>query len=168
MRAWGALLVLLCTLGCEPLSGVRRAARVDRTVDLGCVMSILESTPGVSDVHFSVLHPVDDATSLVHSFYVEYAGTRGALQIVDVRGTGQLVQQLVLRAAGGIDQTAVDRARPLMLRIERRMGTLCHVHWTEEVSETCTHVDCPTISDLPVAPSPDSDVQPALTMLDVA
>lgn len=162
------ILLLLVTLGCEQVSGVRRVARVERTVDLGCVMSILESTPGISDVHFTVMHPVDDASSLVHSFDVEYAGSRGALQVVDVRGAGQMVQQLLLRAAGGIDQAAIDRARPVMQRIERRLGTLCHVHWTAAVTETCTHVSCPAISDTPVAPPPDSATHPAVAMLDVA
>lgn len=162
------ILLLLVTLGCEQVSGVRRVARVERTVDLGCVMSILESTPGISDIHFTVMHPVDDASSLVHSFDVEYAGSRGALQVVDVRGAGQMVQQLLLRAAGGIDQAAIDRARPVMQRIERRLGTLCHVHWTAAVTETCTHVSCPAISDLPAAPPPDSATHPAVAMLDVA
>ena len=66
MRYRVALLLFLVPLGCERVSGVRRQARVDRSVDLGCVMSILESTPGVADVHFSVLHPIDDTSSLVH------------------------------------------------------------------------------------------------------
>lgn len=168
MRFLATALLCCWFAGCAQVSGVRRSARVDRTVDLGCIMSILESTPGVSDVHFTVMHPVDDATSLVHSFDVEYAGARGALQVVDVRGAGQMVQQLLLRAAGAIDQTTVDRARPVMARIERRLGTLCHVHWSEAVTETCSQVACPAIGDLPSAPPPGTNGLPVTTMLDVA
>ena len=168
MRCRAVLLLIVATLGCERVSGVRRQARVDRMVDLGCVMSILESTPGVADVHFSVLHPVDDATSLVHSFDVEYAGARGALQVVNVKGDGHLVQQVLVRAKGHVEQGVVDRARPVMDRIERRLANLCHVHWSEPIKEFCTDVSCPALDTLPHAPPPDASPGIAFTMLDVA
>ena len=168
MRFPVALLLFAATLGCDHVSGVRRQARVERSVDLGCIMSILESTPGVADVHFSVLHPVDDMTSLVHSFDIEYAGSRGALQVVDVHGAGQLVQQVLVRAKGHADQGSIDRARPLMDRIERRLASLCRVRWSEPIHESCTDVACPALGDLPVAPPPDQETHPAFTMLDVA
>jgi hypothetical protein len=167
---WGrtVCLLLVATLGCDRVSGVRRQARVERSVDLGCVMSILESTPGVGDVHFSVLQAIDDKTSLVHSFDIEYAGARGALQVVTVRGAGQLVQQVLVRARGHAEQSAIDRARPLMDRIERRLASLCHVRWSEPIHESCTDVTCPALGDLPIAPTPEHGTPPALTMLDVA
>ena len=162
------LLLFVATLGCDRVSGVRRQARVDRAVDLGCVMSVLESTPGVAQVHFSVMHPIDDASSIVHSFDIEYAGARGALQVVNVKGAGQLVQQVLVRAKGHVDQAMVDRARPLMTRIERRIAGLCHVHFVEAVSESCTDVRCPALMDVPLPPPPDAAPHGALAQLDLA
>lgn len=162
------LAVVMAAVGCDHVSGVRRQARVERSVDLGCVMSVLESTPGVGDVHFSVMHPVDDAKSIVHSFDVDYAGARGALQVVSVEGAGQLVQQVLLRAKGHVNQDDVDRVRPLMTRIERRLASLCHVGYTEPIQESCTDVRCPALADLPLAPPPDKEPHGSFAQLDLA
>jgi hypothetical protein len=151
------LIVLLVTQ-CDISPGVVREAHIESVPEVACVRSVLETTPGVHYLKYQEavgktisIHGISD--QVTNYFEYEIDGLVNLLIVVHSNGREATFFQSEEWAPNNAIppgfQGMIDRSRPIMGEIERRLEEKCEVMGLSmAIRERCRVVQCPA---LPVA-----------------
>ena len=146
------LLLLGFLVSCDTMYGVKRSARLDYFVDHNCVREALGNVEGVSDVRYQYSEGGRPITitglqepDKVHYYHYKTQEINGVLYVQTNYEKESIIWQGYLEILEIPPQAHIDKIRPVMDRIEEKIGPSCGIENFQVImEEDCSEeIQCP-------------------------
>jgi hypothetical protein len=144
------LFVLALVAGCNPRYGVwRTAPLLGPGPPLGCIDRVLSSIPDITFIRYyrdERARADLAAPDTVHVFLYSGPDARGAVQVVVSPDGGMRLVQSFSGSGRKPPVEQIDRARPMMKRIEQELEARCPLaRLGATIAEECVRLKCPPL-----------------------